>query len=169
MAHNLARHVGEKVSGSVVIGIFARLSLLLDPSGALLTVILPASSLLRELPHSRTQESEADQIGIHLAALACYDPRAAKRVFQAMKEASSNSTGKNPPEFLSTHPSHETRIQNFDQWMESALQTYKGDGGERCRKIRQEMTAARQMAAHQATQREHATASASRPWPERPF
>lgn len=166
MAHNLARHVGEKVSGSVVMGVLARLSLLLDPSGALLTVILPASSLLRELPHSRTQESEADQIGIHLAAQACYDPRAAKRVFQAMKEASTNSHSQGPPEFLSTHPSHETRIQNFDQWMESALQTYKGDGGQRCRRIRQEMTAARQMAAQQATQREHATATASRPRPE---
>jgi metalloendopeptidase OMA1, mitochondrial len=168
MAHNLARHVGEKVSGSVVISILARLSLLLDPSGALLTVILPASSLLRELPHSRTQESEADQIGIHLAAQACYDPRSAKRVFQAMKEASSKSNSQSPPEFLSTHPSHETRIQNFDQWMDSALKTYKEDGGERCRKIRQEMTAARQMAAQQATQREHATAT-SRPRPEQPF
>ena len=139
-----------------MVNMLARLSLLADPSGALLTIFLPASSLLRELPHSRTQESEADQIGIHLAALACYDPRAAKRVFQNMKD-SMNKTGSksiHPPEFLSTHPNHETRIDNFDQWLPAAMSTFSSDGGERCRRIRQEMHAARKIAAQRATERE---------------
>jgi predicted Zn-dependent protease len=147
MAHNLARHVGEKVSGSIVVSLLARLSLLVDPSGVLLTIFLPASNLLRELPHSRTQESEADQIGIHLAAQACYDPRAAKRVFQAMKEAT--KAGQQPPEFLSTHPSHESRIVQFDQWLPDAMKTFRRDTGE-CQRLRQEMQEARQMAALQA-------------------
>ena len=53
IAHNLARHVGEKVSGSLVINLFARLSLLIDPSGMIFTLILPAASVFRELPNSR--------------------------------------------------------------------------------------------------------------------
>ena len=136
----------------------ARLSLVADPSGALLTIFLPTSSLLRELPHSRTQESEADQIGIHLAALACYDPRAAKRVFQNMKDSTTSSV--HPPEFLSTHPNHETRIVSFDQWLPAAMSTFSSDGGERCRRIRQEMHAARKVAALRAAERESVRPSA---------
>ena len=141
----------------------ARLSLLLDPSGVLLTIFLPASSLLRELPHSRIQESEADQIGIHLAALACYDPRAAKRVFQNMKDSTTAGGGRSnpsPPEFLSTHPNHETRIVNFDQWLPAAMSIYSSDGGDRCRRIRQEMVAARQVAALRAANRENVVGAA---------
>jgi predicted Zn-dependent protease len=151
MAHNLARHVGEKVSGSLVMSLLARLSLLADPSGVLLTIFLPASNLLRDLPHARTQESEADQIGIHLAAQACYDPRAAKRVFQAMKDQESK-TGQPPPEFLSTHPSHESRIVQFDQWLPEVMKTFRRDTGE-CQRLRQEMQEARQMAALQQASR----------------
>jgi predicted Zn-dependent protease len=158
MAHNLARHVGEKVSGSLVMSLLARLSLLVDPSGVLLTIFLPASNLLRELPHARTQESEADQIGIHLAAEACYDPRAAKRVFQAMKEQATRISQQGqgqgpPPEFLSTHPSHESRIEQFDQWLPEAMKTFRRDTGE-CQRLRLEMQEARQLAALQEARRQ---------------
>jgi hypothetical protein len=77
MAHNLACLVGEKVWGNAIVRIVANLMLLIDPSGVLFSVFLPTASLLRELlPHSRIQEkeTEADQIGMHLAAQACYDP-----------------------------------------------------------------------------------------------
>ena len=156
-AHNIARHVGEKVSGSLVLGMLARLSLVIDPSGVLLAIFLPASSLLRELPHSRIQESEADQIGIHLAALACYDPRAAKRVFQNMKDSTTKDgkSSPSPPEFLSTHPNHETRIVDLDKWLPAAVRTYSSDGGDRCRRIRREMVTARQHAAQRAAEREY--------------
>lgn len=102
-AHNLARHAGERVSGSLLISLLARFTLLLDPSGFLYTIFLPAATLFHDLPHSRDHEIEADYIGLQLAAEACYDPRAAKRVFGAMKEG--NSTLASPPEFISTHPS----------------------------------------------------------------
>lgn len=154
-AHNLARHAGERVSGSFVVNLIARMSLLVDPSGSLFAVILPAASLFRDLPHSRTQETEADQLGIFLAAEACYNPRAAKRVFAAMKEGAAGSSS--PPEFLSTHPSHETRISNFDNWMPDAMKVFEGDAfsdGDRCRHVRQQMKAARKKAADQATVRE---------------
>lgn len=161
VAHNLARHAGEKISGSVIVNLLARLSLLLDPTGLLIALLLPAATLFRELPHSRTQEAEADQIGAHLAAMACYDPRAAARVFANMKEEGSRRsangtkvTTSEPPEFLSTHPSHESRIANFDQWMPDAMQIYQADAGERCRNLRRDMEVARQHAARVAAARE---------------
>lgn len=152
IAHNLARHAGEKISGSLVVNMVARLSLLVDPSGVLFSVMLPAANLFRELPNSRTQETEADEIGVHIAAKACYDPRAAKRVFSNMEAATEK--GAQGPEFLSTHPSHDTRISNFDQWLPIAMQEYESDFGGRCRHVRQEMGQARQQAARVATSRE---------------
>ena len=50
---------------SIVVSLLARLSLLIDPSGVLFTFLLPAASLFHELPNSRQQEMEADQIGVH--------------------------------------------------------------------------------------------------------
>ena len=149
MAHNVARHAGEKVSSSLVVNLLARLSLLLDPSGVLLGVLLPAATVLRELPHSRVQETEADQIGLHLAARACYDPAAAKRVFANMQSAEGAAS---PPEFLSTHPTHKTRIQNFDQWLPAARDEFRSNP--HCQTIRRDMQLARQAAAWEATVRE---------------
>jgi predicted Zn-dependent protease len=82
MAHNLARHAGEKVSSTILIQIMARVLLMIDPSGVLFYLFLPAASLLHELPHSRETEIEADHIGVYLASEACFDPRAAVRVFR---------------------------------------------------------------------------------------
>jgi predicted Zn-dependent protease len=147
VAHNVARHAGEKLSGSFVINILARLSLIVDPSGFLLMFMIPAASILSELPNSRTQEMEADQIGVLLAAEACYDPRAAKRVFSNMK---AGMEGGSPPEFLSTHPSHDTRISNFDKYMPAAMRVFEGDTGERCRAVRRHMELARMAAAQEA-------------------
>ena len=145
MGHNLARHVGEKVSGNFITTNLARLSLLLDPSGVLFTIFLPAANLLRDLPHSRTQESEADRIGMHLAAKACYDPQAAQRVFGRMKESA--VAGRQPPEFLSTHPSHDTRIKKMDDWLPETRKILHRDGGGYCQHVRQEMKDARRIAA----------------------
>jgi len=154
MAHNLARHVGEKVSGNAVMGVLVRLSLLWDPSGLFASIFLPTANLLRELPHSRIQELEADQIGMHLAAMACYDPQAAKRVFTRMKQQQQQG-GKNsrqPPEFLSTHPSHDSRIHKMDDWLPGTKRIYGQFG--RCEHVRDEMATARRIAAQRANQRE---------------
>jgi predicted Zn-dependent protease len=154
-SHCLARHAGEKISGSFVTNLFARLSLLIDPSGGIFAIFLPATNLFRDLPHSRTQETEADQIGVYLAAEACIDPRAAKRVFAAMKKEAENSSS--PPEFLSTHPSHYRRISNFDKWLPDAMAIFRGDAfsdGDRCSKVREQMSSARRQAAYEATAKE---------------
>ena len=165
IAHNLARHAGEKISGSIVINMLARLSLLVDPSGVLFTILLPAASVFRELPNSRTQETEADQIGVHIAAGACYDPRAAKRVFANMKAGTEGKGGHiHAPEFLSTHPSHDTRISNFDNWLPDAMKEFESDVGERCRHVRRDMALARQHAARSAALQEGGARKATRPY-----
>ena len=153
MGHTLARHAGERISGSIVVSLFARFTLLLDPSGFLYTIFLPTAALLHELPNSREAEVEADRIGIHLAAEACYDPRSAKNVFLAMKEGEGYA---HPPQFLSTHPSNDTRISNFSDasFMGDAINNFNAENGSRCRQIRQEMRKARQVAAIKAASRE---------------
>lgn len=149
MAHNLARHVGEKISGNLVIQGLARLSLLADPSGTLMLLFLPAANLFRELPHSRIQELEADQIGMHLAATACYDPAAAQRVFRRMKAAEREQG--TPPQFLSTHPSHDSRLTQMEAWLPEANSVWqRDDEGATCRHLREEMAWARQIAAQRA-------------------
>eukprot|EP00523_Entomoneis_sp_CCMP467_P006164 CAMPEP_0168725252 /NCGR_PEP_ID=MMETSP0724-20121128/4056_1 /TAXON_ID=265536 /ORGANISM="Amphiprora sp., Strain CCMP467" /LENGTH=321 /DNA_ID=CAMNT_0008772027 /DNA_START=208 /DNA_END=1173 /DNA_ORIENTATION=+ len=85
LSHNMARHAGERVSSQFLIQLVAQITLFLDPSGALLMLVLPATQLLRELPHSRLHETEADQMGLYLMAMACFHPRAAPRVFANME------------------------------------------------------------------------------------
>ncbi|GJL55223.1 MAG: peptidase M48 [Nitrospirales bacterium] len=73
------------------------------------------------LPFSRSHESEADYVGVLLAADAGYDPREAIHIWQRMAEASQGA----PSEFLSTHPAHETRIADLQKWMPEALALYQ--------------------------------------------
>lgn len=157
MAHNLARHAGERVSGSILINFLARCTLLVDPSGVLYSLFLPTATLLHDLPHSRTHEIEADYIGLHLAAEACYDPKSVRNVFKAMKDDEGNKARISkvaPPEFMSTHPSYDTRISNFDLWMPKALDIYNVDAGSKCSRIRKEMKLAREHANQLANKRE---------------
>lgn len=74
------------------------------------------------LPWGRAQESEADQIGLILMAKAGYDPSAAVGFWQRMSKI---QQGDKPPEFLSTHPSDETRIAQIKQWLPEAMKHYK--------------------------------------------
>lgn len=72
------------------------------------------------LPFSRAHESEADYIGLVLVARACYDPREAPKLWERMGA----QAGATPPEFQSTHPAPETRVQNFKNWMPEAIEIY---------------------------------------------
>ncbi|ALM06693.1 peptidase M48 [Sediminicola sp. YIK13] len=69
------------------------------------------------LPFSRSHETEADKIGLQIMAIAGYDPKEAAELWKRMK---ANSGGQGPPEFLSTHPSNDTRINNLTVWAPEA-------------------------------------------------
>jgi predicted Zn-dependent protease len=73
------------------------------------------------LPHSRTHETEADRIGVELAARAGYDPRAAISLWQKMARLG----GSKPPEFLSTHPSATTRIADLQIYSAKVMPLYQ--------------------------------------------
>jgi predicted Zn-dependent protease len=74
------------------------------------------------LPFSRKHESEADYIGILLAADAGYDPRESIALWERMGQLSG---GDGPAEFMSTHPSHGTRIDQLKKWMPEAMSVYQ--------------------------------------------
>jgi predicted Zn-dependent protease len=73
------------------------------------------------LPFSRKHETEADEQGLYLAAKAGYDPEAAIGVWERMAELAGGGA---PPEFLSTHPATERRIENMRAWMPKAKDLY---------------------------------------------
>jgi len=73
------------------------------------------------LPFSRTHEREADLIGLDLMARAGFDPRASVELWENMMAAG----GAAPPEFLSTHPSGESRIRELQEEMPAALESYE--------------------------------------------
>ena len=75
------------------------------------------------LPYSRRHESEADRIGLTLMAVAGYDPRGAIPFWERMAALG----GQRPPEFLSTHPDPEKRIEDIRNHLPEALTEYAGD------------------------------------------
>ncbi|GIX47650.1 MAG: lipoprotein [Candidatus Tectimicrobiota bacterium] len=124
IAHVLARHGGERLSHSLLaqLGLTALQIGLRGGDPAIIRGIGLAYGLGVELPFSRQQESEADHIGLILMAKAGYDPREALAFWQRMAAA---KKGKEPPEFLSTHPSGATRLRQLQQWLPEALQYYR--------------------------------------------
>ena len=127
IAHAVARHGSERSSQQLVAqGLLQAGGVAVGQNPTLLNqVILQAAGAgtqLGLLSHSRSQESEADEIGLYVAALAGYDPQESIRLWQRMAEASKSA--QKPPEFLSTHPSDETRIKRLQGWMQEAMKYY---------------------------------------------
>ncbi|TDZ67246.1 Mitochondrial metalloendopeptidase OMA1 [Colletotrichum trifolii] len=130
IAHNLAQHVGERMSGAIgpniLLGSLVLLSGLFPP--AIILVQYLGSGLLDLLfarPMGRLQESEADYIGLMLMAEACYDPREAVAFWQRMDWAAKKGQAEEIPEFLSTHPSNEHRIAKCQEWMPKAMEKWE--------------------------------------------
>ena len=122
VVHALARHGAERISQYAAANVGMRVAtaaLDLKPMTQALTIQALGIGVL--LPFSRSHESEADYIGLLLAAEAGYDPREAVRLWERMADSSKGS----PPEFLSTHPAHETRIENLQKWMPEAMARYE--------------------------------------------
>jgi len=112
IAHALANHTAEKMSMAIAsqVGILAA-GIASDKPGQTMAMAAAAATLAVNLPNSRAAESEADRIGIELAAKAGYDPRAAATLWQKMGAVG----GSTPPTFLSTHPGPDQRQQKLAQ------------------------------------------------------
>lgn len=107
IAHALREHGRERASQALAQGVgLTVLGVALGMSQSAMDLTQLVLDLTFNLPNSRTDEVEADRIGVELAARAAYDPRAAVSLWQKMQKAGRAQ----PPEFLSTHPSHDTRI-----------------------------------------------------------
>lgn len=121
MAHALREHAREQVSQQMAANI--GLTVLSAVTGSQATADLGStlSNIMFTLPNSRTHETEADLIGVELAARAGYDPRAAVTLWQKMGALG----GSRPPEFLSTHPSAATRMQELSVAAERVMPLYQ--------------------------------------------
>ena len=128
VVHALARHGGERMSqGQLAHILLAGADIALAGGGtsastrrATMQALGLGAQVGLILPFNREHESEADYIGLLLTAQAGYDPREAVRVWERMERAGRGQ----PPEFLSTHPSHGTRIRKLKSWMPEAFRYY---------------------------------------------
>ncbi len=123
ISHALANHTAEKMSvamatqaGVAVAGVFSD-----DNAGAVMGVAALAAQYAVQLPNSRTAETEADEIGIEIAAKAGYNPNAAVTLWQKMAAAS----GQGPPQFMSTHPSPANRQQTLGELAPQMMEYYR--------------------------------------------
>ena len=129
VVHALARHGAERMSqGQVANTVLQVAGAAIGLSGgnpllgqATMAALGAGAQVGVLLPFSRKHESEADYVGILLAADAGYDPRESVALWERMAQ----SGGGGQPEFMSTHPSHDTRIEQLKEWMPEAMAIYQ--------------------------------------------
>ncbi|MDY6854327.1 MAG: M48 family metallopeptidase [Thermodesulfobacteriota bacterium] len=128
IAHALANHGKERMSQGLIVqfGGIALSQALKNKPQQTQNLFLGAYGLGSQvgvlLPYSRLHESEADHLGLIFMAMAGYDPHEAVDFWKRM---ASLKSGKSPPEFLSTHPSDEARINNLKKLLPEALKYYR--------------------------------------------
>ena len=124
IAHAVREHGRERVSQAMAQNVIANVALAAAGAGSAQSIDA-ANQIMQYvlvLPNSRQNETEADAIGLEIAARGGYDPRAAITLWEKM---SKESKGKNPPEFLSTHPSNENRIKELSALMPRVMPLYE--------------------------------------------
>ena len=128
IAHAVAKHSVERASRGMLlntstqlIDIFSggKLSQVNKVTGMNTVGLLSQIGIMN--PFSRTQESEADYLGMIFASLSGFDVRETKKLWERMKIA---NKGKEPPQFMSTHPSSSQRIKNLKEWENSVILDY---------------------------------------------
>ena len=128
IAHAVAKHSVERASRGVLlntstqlIDIFSggKLSQVNRVTGMNTVGLLSQIGLMN--PFTRTQESEADYLGMIFSSLSGHDIRETVKLWERMKEL---NKGKEPPEFMSTHPSSDNRIKNLNNWMNDIIISY---------------------------------------------
>ena len=128
VAHAVAKHSVERASRGVVLQTGTQL---LDIfSGGKLSQVnrttgMDTVGLLAQIgimnPFNRKQESEADYLGMIFSSLSGYDIRETVKIWERMKEF---NKGKEPAQFMSTHPSSDTRIKQLNDWMNNVILDY---------------------------------------------
>ena len=128
IAHAVAKHSVERASRGVLIQTGTSLIDIL--SGGALSQInrstgMDTVGLISSIgimnPFNRKQESEADYLGMIFSSLSGYDIRETEKIWERMKEA---NKGKEPPQFMSTHPSSDSRIKNIQTWLNEIVIKY---------------------------------------------
>jgi predicted Zn-dependent protease len=128
IAHAVAKHSVERASRSVLLNTstqlidiisVGKLSQVNRVTGMNTVGLLSQIGILN--PFSRKQESEADYLGLIFSSLSGYDIRETVKIWERMKAA---NKGKEPQEFMSTHPSSTNRIRNINQWMNEVVLDY---------------------------------------------
>jgi len=128
IAHAVAKHSVERASrgvllktGTTLIDIFSGGALSqINRSTGMDTVGLISSIGIMN-PFNRKQESEADYLGMIFSSLSGYDIRETEKIWERMKKA---NKGKEPPQFMSTHPSSDSRIKNIQTWLNEIIFKY---------------------------------------------
>ena len=128
IAHAVAKHSSERASRNVAINVVTQVTDILS-GGKLSTVNkttgMNTVGLLTQMgitnPFNRKQETEADYLGLIFSSLSGYDIRETTKVWERMKKA---NKGKTPAEFMSTHPSHDSRIANINGWINEIILKY---------------------------------------------
>ncbi|MDW7693492.1 M48 family metallopeptidase [Flammeovirgaceae bacterium SG7u.111] len=131
VAHAIARHGAERMSQQTVAQGLAQgvgvATMSKSPEyQAIFNTAFGAGTQLGMLSFSRQHESEADRIGLVFSSMAGYDPRVAPEFWKRMAEMSGGGA---PPEFLSTHPSHDTRISDLTKQLPEAIKIYDQNKG----------------------------------------
>ncbi len=131
IAHAVARHGGERMTEAMALqlgGEVLNVSLAnSDPRWKAVAGLAygVTSQVGLALPHSRGQESEADEIGLRYMARAGYNPEAAVAFWQRFAAFNAQQQGNNTPAFLRTHPTDETRIRQLQEWMPTAKSEFR--------------------------------------------
>jgi len=125
VAHAIARHGAERMSQGILAQLGTAAVGIGTGNAAYAEIAAQAATLGIILPYSRTQEAEADHIGVFYMAEAGYDPRAAIALWRNFESFG----GARPPEFLSTHPAPGSRIEELEALMPEALEVYRARGG----------------------------------------
>jgi predicted Zn-dependent protease len=127
IAHALREHARERISRQMgtqmTVGIVGALFGIGQMGQSIAGTV---ADVTLNLPNSRLHETEADRIGVELAARAGFDPRAAVTLWEKMAKA---SKGGQPPKFLSTHPSHEDRINDLRAYSDKVMPLYTAAKG----------------------------------------
>lgn len=128
IAHAIAEHGNERMSQQLLqqVGAVGLIVAMKDEpvqtQAIWLSVYGVGTTVGIMLPYSRSQESEADHLGLIFMAMAGYDPHIAPEFWKRM---AAGKQGASPPEFLSTHPSDQTRINDITAWIPEAMKYYQ--------------------------------------------